>query len=110
MRLLFSLLAVPLILSAAFAADEAAETKAAETKVLTEYTHTVTCDRKTKRGDKIFVHYRGTLADTGKQFDASYDRGQPLGFAVGQGSVIKGYVVAAALSGQGLLHLVTAAA
>ena len=87
MRFLLSLLAVPVFLSTALAADEAAGTQ-----VLTEYTHTVDCVRKTERGDKIYVHYRGTLADTGKQFDASYDRGQPLGFAVGQGSVIKGYV------------------
>ena len=88
MRFIFSLLALPLILSTTFAADNAAEPK-----VLTEYTHTVTCTRKSKRGDKVDVHYRGTLASTGKQFDASYDRGQPLSFVVGQGAVIKGYVL-----------------
>ena len=37
------------------------------------------------------MHYRGTLASTGKQFDASYDRGTPLTFTVGQGQVIKGW-------------------
>ena len=42
-------------------------------------------------GDTISVHYRGTLAADGKQFDASYDRGQPLSFAVGSGRVIKGW-------------------
>jgi len=55
-------------------------------------TRAVECDRKSKKGDKISVHYRGTLQDGGKQFDASYDRGQPLSFVVGNGQVIKGYV------------------
>lgn len=43
--------------------------------------------RKTQRGDTIDVHYRGTLKSTGKEFDASYNRGQPLSFTVGQGQV-----------------------
>jgi hypothetical protein len=45
--------------------------------------------RKTQRGDTISVHYRGTLTN-GKEFDASYNRGQPLDFTVGKGQVIKG--------------------
>merc|ERR1719487_613599 len=36
-------------------------------------------------------HYKGTLID-GKQFDSSYDRGQPTTFAPNQ--VIKGWTVA----------------
>jgi len=48
------------------------------------------CSRKTKAGDKIKVHYRGTLTD-GSEFDASYNRGDPLEFTVGQGQVIKGW-------------------
>jgi hypothetical protein len=31
----------------------------------------VVCERKTKNGDKIHMHYRGTLAADGSQFDAS---------------------------------------
>lgn len=31
----------------------------------------VECERKTKSGDGIQVHYRGTLAADGSQFDAS---------------------------------------
>ncbi|USP82324.1 uncharacterized protein yc1106_09598 [Curvularia clavata] len=48
------------------------------------------CSRKTQAGDKIHVHYRGTLTD-GTEFDASYGRGSPLAFTVGQGQVIKGW-------------------
>lgn len=31
----------------------------------------VECDRRTKAGDKINVHYRGTLQSNGVKFDAS---------------------------------------
>ena len=47
--------------------------------------------RKTQRGDKVDVHYIGTLADNGKEFDQSYKRGEPLSFTVGKGQVIKGW-------------------
>ncbi|KAF1913959.1 hypothetical protein BDU57DRAFT_521076 [Ampelomyces quisqualis] len=56
----------------------------------TEVTIPAECSRKTVAGDKIEVHYRGTLED-GTEFDASYNRGQPLSFTVGQGQVIKGW-------------------
>lgn len=36
------------------------------------------------------MHYRGTLED-GTEFDASYNRNQPLGFTLGKGQVIKGW-------------------
>ncbi|EGO55495.1 hypothetical protein NEUTE1DRAFT_117797 [Neurospora tetrasperma FGSC 2508] len=51
----------------------------------------VECDRKTRKGDKINVHYRGTLQSNGQQFDASYDRGTPFSFKLGGGQVIKGW-------------------
>ena len=60
-------------------------------EVTTEYSLQNTCTRKTQRGDKISVHYRGTLASDGTEFDASYNRGQPLDFTVGKGQVIKGW-------------------
>ena len=50
----------------------------------------ITCTRKTKSGDHIDVHYRGTLESDGSEFDASYNRGTPLSFVVGTGRVIKG--------------------
>ncbi|KAI2615977.1 hypothetical protein GGR54DRAFT_610673 [Hypoxylon sp. NC1633] len=51
----------------------------------------VECDRKTRSGDSIKVHYRGTLAANGNKFDASYDRGTPFSFRLGGGQVIKGW-------------------
>ncbi|KAK3322067.1 peptidylprolyl isomerase [Apodospora peruviana] len=51
----------------------------------------VECERKTQNGDKINVHYRGTLLANGQQFDASYDRGTPFSFKLGGGQVIKGW-------------------
>ncbi|CUS11797.1 unnamed protein product [Tuber aestivum] len=51
----------------------------------------IECERKTQKGDTINVHYRGTLKDTGDQFDASYDRGQPFTFTLGENRVIQGW-------------------
>ncbi|KAF2437058.1 hypothetical protein EJ08DRAFT_11575 [Tothia fuscella] len=56
-----------------------------------EVTEAATCNRKTVAGDKIEVHYRGTLESDGTEFDASYNRGTPLSFTVGKGQVIKGW-------------------
>ena len=60
-------------------------------EVTTEHLKQLTCTRRSQAGDTIEVHYRGTFASDGKQFDASYDRGTPLSFTVGQGQVIKGW-------------------
>ncbi|KAH7120025.1 hypothetical protein B0J11DRAFT_73716 [Dendryphion nanum] len=57
----------------------------------TEVTVEKECTRKTVAGDKVNVHYRGTLESDGSEFDASYNRGQPLSFVVGNGQVIKGW-------------------
>ena len=55
-----------------------------------EVTEKVECNRKTKKGDTVDMHYRGTLASNGNEFDASYNRGTPLSFQLGAGRVIKG--------------------
>jgi peptidylprolyl isomerase len=44
-----------------------------------------------KSGDQVTVQYVGVDYKTGKQFDASWDRGQPLPFQLGAGQVIPGW-------------------
>ena len=42
-------------------------------------------------GKTVRVHYVGVAHSTGEQFDASYDRGDPLEFRLGVGQVISGW-------------------
>jgi FK506-binding protein 14 len=55
------------------------------------------CDRLTKLGDHMWMHYTGTIDESsatgepGAQFDSSIDRGTPFDFAIGKGMVIRGW-------------------
>jgi peptidylprolyl isomerase len=42
-------------------------------------------------GDSVQVHYVGVAYSTGEEFDASWDRGEPLEFRLGAGQVIAGW-------------------
>jgi peptidylprolyl isomerase len=45
----------------------------------------------TKPGDTVYVHYTGRLQSTGKEFDSSLKRGEPISFQLGAGRVIRGW-------------------
>jgi len=42
-------------------------------------------------GDTVQVHYVGVAFSTGEEFDASWNRGEPLEFRLGKGQVIAGW-------------------
>jgi len=44
-----------------------------------------------KTGDDVSMNYVGVSYSTKKEFDNSYDRGQPFDFTLGQGGVIAGW-------------------
>ena len=56
------------------------------------------CDRRSKAGDRLSMHYTGTLHADGSEFDSSRGRNEPFVFTLGTGQVIKGW-------DQGLLNM-----
>jgi len=49
------------------------------------------CVMKSRQGDRLSMHYTGTLLEDGSKFDSSLDRGQPFDFVLGGGQVIRGW-------------------
>ena len=52
--------------------------------------HQIGTGAEAKPGNKVSVHYTGTL-ENGSKFDSSLDRGDPFVFTLGKGQVIKGW-------------------
>lgn len=44
-----------------------------------------------KAGDEVSVHYVGVLYESGKEFEASWDRNEPIVFPLGSNAVIQGW-------------------
>mmetsp|Transcript_7930 Transcript_7930/g.12245 ORF Transcript_7930/g.12245 Transcript_7930/m.12245 type:complete len:147 (+) Transcript_7930:73-513(+) len=49
------------------------------------------CPRKTKKADKVSMHYDGSLYKNGQEFDSSRKRDKPFQFTLGVGQVIQGW-------------------
>ena len=47
--------------------------------------------RAVESGDTVTCHYVGVTYEGGEEFDASWNRGEPLSFRVGIGQVIQGW-------------------
>lgn len=56
---------------------------------------------KPVQGTAMSVHYRGTFRADGKQFDASYDRGQPMDFKYIDNKMIPGFEEGLGMLGKG---------
>ncbi|KAK8072776.1 hypothetical protein PG996_006124 [Apiospora saccharicola] len=85
-----------LILPLSLVASAAVGAMAAELKI--EVTQAVDCDRKTKKGDAVEMHYKGNSGCQRQQvrcqyvqYMKSYDRNAPFKFNLGTGQVIAGW-------------------
>lgn len=78
------------ILFGAFALVSAASGNPDTPKLRVSVLKKATCDRKSRVGDTIAMHYVGRLED-GSEFDSSLKRGKTFDFALGSGMVIEGW-------------------
>jgi len=74
---------------AAFAAADTVGTDVPELVIDKTYVP-ADCTVKSKKNDKIRVHYTGKLTN-GNKFDSSHDRNEPLPLTLGTGQVIPGW-------------------
>tara|TARA_R100001509_G_scaffold164204_1_gene140966 strand:+ start:1725 stop:2195 length:471 start_codon:yes stop_codon:yes gene_type:complete len=51
----------------------------------------MTTSETAQEGNKVSVHYVGTITDTGEQFDSSRDRNEPISFVLNSGEMISGF-------------------
>ncbi|MFA7272706.1 MAG: peptidylprolyl isomerase [Crocinitomicaceae bacterium] len=56
---------------------------------------------KPQTSDQLSVHYRGTFRTSGKQFDSSYDRNQPMDFVYKVNRMIPGFEEGAGMIAKG---------
>lgn len=56
---------------------------------------------KPESGSKMTIHYRGSFLSDGKQFDSSYDRGQPMEFTYKVNRMIPGFEEGLGILGKG---------
>ncbi|KAK8737213.1 hypothetical protein OTU49_004388 [Cherax quadricarinatus] len=59
------------------------------------------------KGDRVFVHYVGTLAEDGSKFDSSRDRGEHFVFTLGKREVIKSWDLGVATMKKGEIARLT---
>jgi len=85
----FAVLAVCIVFAAAEAEEKLTNEEVTKLRIST-LSKPEQCVKVAKNGDKLTMHYRGTLLD-GTVFDESYKRGEPFSFVLGAGMVIRGW-------------------
>lgn len=100
MKRLPLILVLALALSPALAAGEENEVVTTESGLKIEFLAKGKEGTQPKEGERVVVHYTGTLLD-GKKFDSSLDRDEPFSFRLGEHKVIPGWEEGVALMNVG---------